>query len=264
MSNKVVTKKLECISVDFLALFLLYLKTKLDRHDLHDIYSWAKVTVVPGGVLLGILGGSDARFFKYWPYFGPKNVIFHTCFQTLPLKSIPVFRSGLYAEIMLSLLRLQRKQKSSSKRFRIRTFLFLSYSFGIETINTFIHSRSSLKNHTRFQTKMGKVYTRFQTKTAQKPYLTGRHISIWLIYWSTPPPPSWAWGEPNTCSLCFSSYKRQIPIRNTHARLDILEGLSLEFWMGVWYVTNQFCRFWLYTDVILYQCSPLDRTTCFL
>ena len=26
------------------------------------------------------------------------------------------------------------------------------------------------KNHTRFQTKMGKVYTRLQTKTAQKPY----------------------------------------------------------------------------------------------
>ena len=129
---------------------------------------------------------------------------------------------------MISLLRLERKQKNSSNPFRIRIFLFLSYSFGIETINTFIHSRSSLENHTRFQTKMGKVYTRFQTKTAQTPYLTGRHISIWLIYWSTPPP-SWAWGEPNTCSLCFSSYKRQIPIRKTHARLDILEGLSLEF-----------------------------------
>ena len=31
-----------------------------------------------------------------------------------------------------------------------------------------IHSRSSLKNHTRFQTKMDKVYTHFQTKMAQK------------------------------------------------------------------------------------------------
>ena len=54
--------------------------------------------------------------------------------------------------------------------FQIRIFLFLSYSFGIETTNTFINSRSSLENHTRFQTKMGKVYTRFKTKTAQKPY----------------------------------------------------------------------------------------------
>ena len=50
---------------------------------------------------------------------------------------------------MLSLLRLERKPKNSSNPFRIRIFLFLSYSFGIETINTFIHSRSSLKNHTR-------------------------------------------------------------------------------------------------------------------
>ena len=42
----------------------------------------------------------------------------------------------------------------------------------------FIHSRSSLENHTQFQTKMGKVYTRFQNKTAQKPYLMGRHLPI--------------------------------------------------------------------------------------
>ena len=62
---------------------------------------------------------------------------------------------------MLSLLRLERKQKII--QFQIRIFLFLSNSFGIETINTFTHSRSSLENHTRFQTKMGKKYTRFQT-----------------------------------------------------------------------------------------------------
>ena len=60
-------------------------------------------------------------------------------------------------------------------------FLFLSYSFGMETINTFIHSRSSLESHTRFQTKMGKVYGRFQTRTAHKPYPMARHIPIWLI-----------------------------------------------------------------------------------
>ena len=41
---------------------------------------------------------------------------------------------------MLSLLRLERKQKNYSNPFRIRIFLFLSHSFGIETINTFIHS----------------------------------------------------------------------------------------------------------------------------
>ena len=54
----------------------------------------------------------------------------------------------------------------------------LSYSLGIETITTFIHSCSSLKIHTRFQTKMGKFYTRFQTKTAQKRYPMGRQIPM--------------------------------------------------------------------------------------
>ena len=36
-----------------------------------------------------------ARFLKSWPDFRPKNVIFHTRFQTRPLKSIPVFKPGL-------------------------------------------------------------------------------------------------------------------------------------------------------------------------
>ena len=42
-------------------------------------------------------------------------------------------------------------------------------------------SRSSLEDHTRFQTKMGKVYlvyTGFQTKKARKHYPLGRHITI--------------------------------------------------------------------------------------
>ena len=128
---------------------------------------------VLGAYSLEFLVGCSARFFKPWPDFRPKNVVFHTCFQTRPLKSIPVFRPGLKGEIMLSLLRLGRKQKNSSNPFRIRIFIFLSHSFGIETINTFIHSRSSLENHTRFQTKIGKVFTRFQTKTAQNHYPMG-------------------------------------------------------------------------------------------
>ena len=41
-------------------------------------------------------------------------------------------------------------------------FLFLSYSFEVEKTNTFIHSRGSLENHTRFQTIMVEIYTRFQ------------------------------------------------------------------------------------------------------
>ena len=53
-------------------------------------------------------------------------------------------------------------------------FLFLSYSFEVEKTNTFVRSRGSLENHTI----MVKIYTHFQTKTAQKPYPLGRHIPI--------------------------------------------------------------------------------------
>ena len=91
-----------------------------------------------------------------------------TKFQTQKCNFLHPF-SDQTSKIHTRLLRLECKQKNSSNPFRIRIFLFLSYSFGIETINTFIHSRSSLENHTRFQTKMSKVYTRFQTKTAQNP-----------------------------------------------------------------------------------------------
>ena len=55
---------------------------------------------------------------------------------------------------------------------------FLYYSFGVEKTNTFIRSRGSLYNHTRFKITMVKIYTRFHTKTAQKPYPLGQHIPI--------------------------------------------------------------------------------------
>ena len=68
-------------------------------------------------------------------------------------------------------------------------YFFLYYSFGVEKTNTFIRSRDSLENHTRFKTIMVKIYARFQTKTARKPYPLGRHIPIKLIWGSTSPPP---------------------------------------------------------------------------
>ena len=87
---------------------------------------------------------------------------------------------------MLSLLRLERKQNNSSNSFLISIFFFLSYSFGIQTIKTFVHSRSSLKNHTRFQTKMGKVYTCFQTKRRKNPTPCGGTY-LYSLYKGIPP-----------------------------------------------------------------------------
>ena len=89
---------------------------------------------------------------------------------------------------MLSLLRLERKQNNSSNPFLIRIFSFLSRSFGIQTTKTFVHSCSSLKNHTRFQTKMGKVYTRFQNKRRKNPTLSGGTY-LYGSYNEISPPP---------------------------------------------------------------------------
>ena len=63
------------------------------------------------------------------------HIIFWTRkYKNRPLKSIPVFRPGLYSEIMSSLLRLAPPPKNKQipqDAFRVR-----SYSLGIETINT--------------------------------------------------------------------------------------------------------------------------------
>ena len=80
-----------------------------------------------------------------------------------------------------------RDQGANTKMIQIYLEFFLSYSFGIETIKMFIHSRSSLKNQPDSRPKW--VNTCFQAKTALKPYPMGQHTPICLIQGSTPPPP---------------------------------------------------------------------------
>ena len=131
---------------------------------------------LPGGVLQGILRGGVLPSSQNPDPTSDQNVIFHTRFQT---KGEWARSFSLVQTWSLRLRLEQQRKKVCWNTFRIRIFLFLSYSLGTETINTFIRSRSSLENHTRFQTKMGKVYTPF--KKAQKPYPKGRQILIWLI-----------------------------------------------------------------------------------
>ena len=109
--------------------------------------------------------------------FQTKKCHFHTHFQTWRWSQNTTYVFTL-TEIMSPLLNLGRQQKMS---------FFLSFSFIIEITNTFIHYRGSFVNHTRFQTKMGKTSTLFQTKTAPKPYLLGLHIPIWPIIREPPP-----------------------------------------------------------------------------
>ena len=89
---------------------------------------------------------------------------------------------------MSSLLRLERKQKISSNAFRIRLFPLCYYSFGIEMINTFIHSRSSLENYTRFHTKMEKSIPVFRPKKPKILTLCGG-TNLHGLYKGVPLPP---------------------------------------------------------------------------
>ena len=67
--------------------------------------------------------------------------------------------------------------------------LVLPHSVRIITIDMLVHSRSSLENHTRIQTQMGKVYTCFQTKKAPKNHtLWGGTYQYGLYKGVTPPP----------------------------------------------------------------------------
>ena len=76
---------------------------------------------------------------------------------------------------MISLLRLERKQKNSSSNSHISRSFLLIWNWKDKYVHTL---RSSLENHTRFQTKMGKVYTRFQTKTLPDHVCNSHDLSV--------------------------------------------------------------------------------------
>ena len=111
---------------------------------------------------------------------------------------IPLFRPGLWNPHPFSDLaskKLFHHYFDWNKNKKDFTFTCISFFLPHLELKPWIRSytpTSFLENHTRFQTQMGKDYTRFQTKTAQEPYPLGRHIHIWLIYGSTLPPPGFS------------------------------------------------------------------------
>ena len=121
--------------------------------------------------------------------FQTKNCPFSHPFSDLASKIHTHSRDRPLRHYVWSSRRFEQQQKRFLKTdlCRIRVFLFLSYSFGIEPINTFVQSCSSLENHTRFKIKMNKVYTRFQTKTAQKGRAFWAVLLIYGLYSGVPP-----------------------------------------------------------------------------
>ena len=102
--------------------------------------------------------------------FEIKKCHFYTRFQTWPPRN----------DVIITQIGTSTKGHKSD--FLICPFLFLSYSFGIKRIHTFIHSSGSLDNHTRFQTKMAKCIPVFRPKRRKNPtrwggtYLYGTDI----------------------------------------------------------------------------------------
>ena len=106
------------------------------------------------GVLTGILGGGVPPGFPNQHVLDPKIGIFRPRFQTWHLKSIPVFRPGVFRNYI------------SLFRFMIRapTKRFLKIHFEFARIwkwnEKYVHAfPCSLENHTRIQTEIGEVST---------------------------------------------------------------------------------------------------------
>ena len=163
-------------------------------------------TQIPDGAFLGILGGGGG---------GGAVLQILTLFQTKKCNFSHPFSHLAFKKLCRHYLDYSSNKKYFLKSIRIRIFLFLSYWIGTETINTFVHSRSSLENHTRFQTKMGKDCIRFETKTAQKPFgVAHRYVGEY--------PP----GPDNTNTLLTSS----LDVCHVCLRESIFSGLEELVW----------------------------------
>ena len=145
------------------------------------------------------------------PISDQKMLFSKPVFQTWPLKLIPFFRPGgghktqhymfwHKTEIMSSLLRLKPQPKDFLKSIS-NSHIYIYY--------TLIQRRSPFVNHTRFQTKMGKIYTGFLTKTAQKPqahsYMS--YIREYAPPFPPPPPKENTAHESGTLTASFQGCK---------------------------------------------------------
>ena len=88
---------------------------------------------------------------------------------------------------MLSLLSRQSANKNYSNPFRIRIFLFLAYSFGIVTVNTFIHSVVPSKTIPDSRPIWAKCIPVFRPKRRKTPPRRGGTY-LYGLYKGVPPP----------------------------------------------------------------------------
>ena len=141
--------------------------------------------IIPGG---GVPPGSsnlpnldpilDKKKCNFSHPFSDQTSNIHSRFLTWPLGRNYVIITQIRAQT-----------KNSSTPFRIRIFLFLSFLLiGIETINTFIHFRSFLENHTDSRPKWANCIPVFRPKRGKNP---ARWVGTYLysLYKGVPPSP---------------------------------------------------------------------------
>ena len=92
--------------------------------------------------------------------FSEQTFKIHTRFQTWPLGRNYVIITQIRAQT--------KKLFKSISNSHISLSFLLIWNWNDKYVHTL---RSSFENHTRFQTKMGKIYTRFQAKTTRHTYM---------------------------------------------------------------------------------------------
>ena len=107
------------------------------------------------------------------------------------------FQTWLLGRNYVIIIRLERSHKTYSNPLRIRIFLFLSYSLGIETMKMFIHSGPVVPSKTqpRFQTKMDKVYTVPFSDQNGATTLPDGAAHVYGLYKAVPRPPPRGGGQ---------------------------------------------------------------------
>ena len=124
---------------------------------------------------------------------------------------------------MLSLLRLERKHKSYSNPFRIRIFLFLSFSFGIEMINTPIHPVVPSKTIHDSRPKRAKRISVFRPKRPKNPTRWGGTYPYGLYTGVSP-------RRVLQCSnwYCWQKITREIRPGTSTGAFVVCEGFALD------------------------------------
>ena len=109
--------------------------------------------------------------------------------------------------------------------------------------NAFIHFRSFLEYNARFRIKMGKVYSRFQTKTTQKPSPLGA-AGAYITSTAFPPLP----GVHSSVKFCHHVLPWYLTHRLSLGHLIFVvqkmnQNIVFFFlWIGVFLETTSFCE----------------------